>query len=51
MAGDREQFEEFKTRSYNFEGWDPNTGYPIGNTLASLGLGYVADELEEHNKL
>ena len=48
---DREQFEEFKTRFYNLEGWDPNTGYPTGNTLESLGLGYVADELEENSKL
>ena len=44
-------FEEFKTRFYNLEGWDPKTGYPTGNTLESLGLGYVADELEENNKL
>jgi aldehyde:ferredoxin oxidoreductase len=48
---DREQFEEFKTRFYNLEGWDPTTGYPTGSTLESLGLGYVADELNEKRKL
>jgi aldehyde:ferredoxin oxidoreductase len=48
---DREQFEEFKTRFYNLEGWDPTTGYPTGSTLESLGLGYVADELNEKGKL
>jgi aldehyde:ferredoxin oxidoreductase len=48
---DREQFEEFKTRFYNLEGWDSTTGYPTRNTLESFGLGYVADELEANGKL
>ena len=48
---DREKFEEFKTRFYNLAGWDPATGYPIRGTLESLGLGYVADELEKNGKL
>jgi len=48
---DREKFEEFKTRFYNLEGWDPNTGYPTRGTLESFGLGYVADELEANGKL
>ena len=48
---DREQFEEFKTRFYELEGWNPTTGYPTRSTLESLGLGYVADELNEKGKL
>ena len=48
---DKEKFEEFKTRFYKLQGWDTSTGYPTRNTLESLGLGYVVDELEEHRKL
>lgn len=48
---DRAGFEEFKTRFYRLQGWDTSTGYPTRATLASLGLGYVADELEKHGKL
>jgi len=48
---DREKFEEFKTLYYELEGWDSATGYPTKSTLESLGLGYVADELEENGKL
>ena len=48
---DREQFEAFKTRFYTLEGWDPATGYPTRGTLESLGLGYVADELEDDGRL
>ncbi len=48
---DREKFEEFKTRFYEVEGWDPETGYPTRSSLESLGLGYVADELESNLKL
>jgi len=33
------------------EGWDESSGYPKRSTLESLGLDYVADELEENNKL
>ncbi len=43
---DRAEFEAFKTRYYRLEGWDTNTGWPLRKTLESLGLGYVADELE-----
>ncbi len=39
-------FEEFKTRYYQLEGWEPQTGYPTGKTLASLGLDFVADKLK-----
>jgi len=48
---DREEFDAFKTRFYDLQGWDTATGYPTRATLASLGLGYVADELERQGKL
>ena len=48
---DREKFEEFKTRFYRLEGWDPDTGYPSRSTLTSLNLEYVAYELEKNGKL
>lgn len=48
---DRELFEDFKTRFFQFEGWDPDTGYPSRQTLEQLGLGYVADELQKRGKL
>ena len=47
----RDKFEEFKTRFYRLEGWDPSTGYPKRSTLESLDLGDVADELESQNKI
>jgi len=48
---DRKKFEEFKTKFYKLQGWDAATGYPVGKTLESMGLKYVADELEECGKL
>lgn len=48
---DRDSFEAFKTRFYELQGWDPATGYPTRSALEPLGLGYVADELERHEKL
>jgi aldehyde:ferredoxin oxidoreductase len=48
---DREKFEEFKTRFYEEEGWDPDTGFPTRATLSGLGLGYVADDLDAGGKL
>jgi hypothetical protein len=47
---DRNKFDEFKTRFYNLQGWDPDTGYPKRSTLQEIGLGYVADELEKKGK-
>ncbi len=44
---DRTKFDEFKTRFYKLQGWDPDTGYPKRSTLQEIGLGYVADELEK----
>ena len=48
---DRSKFDEFKTRFYRLQGWDTATGYPTRETLEPLGLGYVADELENNGKL
>jgi len=48
---DKEKFEEFKTKFYGFQGWDPATGWPTRSGLESLGLGYVADELEKHGRI
>jgi aldehyde:ferredoxin oxidoreductase len=48
---DRARFEGFKTRFYEFEGWDPATGWLKRSTLEAQGLGYLADELERHGKL
>jgi aldehyde:ferredoxin oxidoreductase len=50
-AIDREGFEEFKTRFYELQGWDAATGYPTRAALEPLGLGYVADELEQNGVL
>ena len=48
---DKQKVEEFKTRFYTLEGWDVATGWPKRSTLESIGLDYVADELEEKGKL
>jgi len=48
---DKTKFEEFKTKFYKLQGWETGTGYPTRPTLESLGLGYVADELEKKGKL
>ncbi len=48
---DRDGLEAFKTRFYELQGWDPATGYPTRETLASMALGHVADEIEENGKL
>lgn len=48
---DKDRFEDFKTRFYTLQGWDTQTGFPTRSTLAAMGLGYVADELETQGKL
>ncbi|MBN1566270.1 MAG: hypothetical protein JXA73_00365 [Acidobacteria bacterium] len=48
---DRAKFEEWKTRFYNFEGWNPSNGRPKRATLESLGLKKVADVLQSKSKL
>lgn len=47
----KERFEEFKTKFYKLQGWDPATGYPTRKTLEELGLNHVADELEANKQL
>jgi aldehyde:ferredoxin oxidoreductase len=48
---DRTKFEEFKTRFFEFEGWDTTSGWPTRATLEGLDLGYVADDLQADGKL
>jgi len=48
---DRDKFDEFKTRFYTLQEWDTRTGHPTRKVLESLGLGYVADDLEKQGKL
>ena len=48
---DRAKVEDFKTRYYAYEGWDPATGHPTRSTLQSMGLKHVADELEKNGRL
>jgi aldehyde:ferredoxin oxidoreductase len=48
---DPDQFEDFKTRFYRFQGWDEQTGYPTRKILETIGLDYVADELEKNGKI
>ena len=44
---DRDKFEDFKTRFYRFQGWDPETGRPTRDTLETLDLKAAADALEK----
>lgn len=46
-----DDFEEFKTRFYTLQGWDPNSGLLKRSTLESIGLGYVADVLGARGKI
>lgn len=48
---DRAKVEETKTKYYEFEGWDPTSGWPTRESLEKLDLGNVADELEKAGKL
>jgi aldehyde:ferredoxin oxidoreductase len=48
---DKAKVEEWKTKFYKLEGWDPNTGWPTRKTLENLGLKHVADLLEAKGKL
>jgi aldehyde:ferredoxin oxidoreductase len=47
----RTKFEEWKTKFYNFEGWNTTNGWPKRSTLESLGLKKVADTLQRKSKL
>lgn len=48
---DEKKFEQWKTRYYDFEGWDRESGWPRRKTLEDLGLQAVAEELEKRGKL
>jgi len=48
---DRIEYEKFKTRYYELEGWDTSSGWPKRSTLEGLGLKNVADLLETRGKL
>ncbi len=48
---DRDDMELAKTMLYEKFGWDPDSGAPTRASLERLGLGYVADELEEKGLL
>ncbi|MBN1495727.1 MAG: hypothetical protein JXA07_03100 [Spirochaetes bacterium] len=48
---DRDEFDNFKTRFYAYEGWDTKTGWPTRSTLEDLGLKEIADTLESRGKL
>ncbi len=48
---DREKFEDFKSRFYTFEGYNPENGYPTRATLEKMGMKRVADVMEKKGKL
>ena len=48
---DRDKFEDWKTRFYKFEGYNPENGYPTGKTLDGMGLNKVAKLLKSRGKL
>jgi aldehyde:ferredoxin oxidoreductase len=48
---DWSRFEEWKTKYFELEGWDVDSGWPTRNTLEGLELGEVADELEKSGRL
>jgi len=45
------KFEEWKTKFYEFEGWDPASGWAKRSTLESMGLKKIADTLQSKGKL
>lgn len=48
---DRKKMEEFKTKFYKFEGYNPENGYPTQDTLEKMNLGKVADALKKKGRL
>lgn len=48
---EKDKFEDWKTRYFEYEGWDTTTGWPTRATLEELDLKYIADELEAKGKL
>ena len=51
MYLDKSGVEQWKTHFYEFEGWDPDTGWPTRKTLEEMGLKNVADTLESAGRL
>jgi len=51
MYIDEARFEEWRTKFYEFEGWETSSGWPTRDTLEEMGLGFVADGLESKGKL
>jgi aldehyde:ferredoxin oxidoreductase len=47
----REKFEAWKTKFYDFEGWNSANGWPKRKTLESMGLRKIADALQEKSRL
>jgi aldehyde:ferredoxin oxidoreductase len=48
---DRAKVEDFKTRFYKFEGYNPENGYPTRATLEKMNLKKVADALQSKGRL
>lgn len=48
---DRKKFEDWKTKFYKFEGYNPENGYPTRDTLEDMGLKSVAKLLKKRGKL
>ncbi len=48
---DKAKFEEWKTKYYDFEGWNSSNGWPRRGTLEKIGLKKVADTLQSKGKL
>jgi aldehyde:ferredoxin oxidoreductase len=48
---DRTKFEEWKSKFYEFEGWNTANGWPKRDTLEAMGLKKVADTLKNKGKL
>lgn len=46
-----QELEEAKKIYYDLAGWDPETGYPLRETLEKLDLGWLADEHPDWNLL
>lgn len=46
---DKEKFEQMKDEYYDLRGWDKETGIPTREKLEELGLGDVADEVQERS--
>ena len=45
------KFEEWKTRFYDFEGYNKESGWPTGKTLEGMGLKKVANVMKNKGRL